>query len=121
MGVKKMRTNRLEKKFSIEDINRVAAYIDRANNLIKGKREFEPKFASKVIENLRPYVVKGNVVDMYFQALQAQFKEETRRSYKSYLSELAQSQQPKKKGRWKGFFEDVRYSSGPGDNVYVYG
>ncbi len=116
-----MRTNRLEKKFSIKDINRVAAYIDSANNLMGGKREFEPKFASEVIENLRPYVVRGNAVEMYFQALQAQFKKETKRSYESYLSELAQSQKPKKKGRWKGFFEDVRYPSGPGENIFVYG
>ncbi len=117
-----MKTNRLEKKFTIEDINNVAAYVDRANNLIKGTREFDSKFASKVIENLRPYVVRGNAVDMYFNALIGQFKEETGRSYESYLSELAQSQQPKKKkSRWTGIFEKVRYSNGPGDNIYVWG
>lgn len=27
----------------------------------------------------------------------------------------------KKKCEWKGVFEDVTYSSGPGDNIFVFG
>jgi len=26
-----------------------------------------------------------------------------------------------KKCNWRGFFENVTYSSGPGDNIYVFG
>jgi hypothetical protein len=27
----------------------------------------------------------------------------------------------KRKNRWKGYFETVIYSRGPGDNIFVYG
>lgn len=39
---------------------------------------------------------------------------------KQRLEQLAKSEKSKKKS-WKGVFERVRYSSGPGDNIFVYG
>lgn len=39
---------------------------------------------------------------------------------KQRLEQLAKSEKSKKKS-WRGMFEGVRYSSGPGDNIFVYG
>ena len=31
------------------------------------------------------------------------------------------TEEKKKKSKWNGIFESVTYSSGPGDNTYIYG
>ena len=37
------------------------------------------------------------------------------------LEKASQSEPKKQKRGWSGVFENVHYSSGPGDNIYVYG
>ena len=38
------------------------------------------------------------------------------------LEKLSESELKKPKiKKWTGIFEDVKYGSGPGDNIYVYG
>lgn len=50
----------------------------------------------------------------------AQIFEKRAAFIQSELELLAQSQKPKKKRKWRGVF-DSRYSSGPGDNIFVFG
>jgi len=37
------------------------------------------------------------------------------------LEKLSESEPQIPKSKWKGYFEDVVYSSGPDDNIYIYG
>lgn len=40
---------------------------------------------------------------------------------KKKINKKKNSGKNKKKNNWKGYFENVVYSNGPSDNIYVYG
>jgi len=52
-------------------------------------------------------------------------KDEVRNDRKTGCAKPAQKaderKSTEKKREWKGVFEDVTYSSGPGDNIFVFG
>ncbi|MEK6704187.1 MAG: hypothetical protein AABZ06_00190 [Bdellovibrionota bacterium] len=52
-------------------------------------------------------------------------KDEVRNDKKTGRAKPAQEKDEHKSARkkcdWKGVFEDVTYSSGPGDNIFVFG
>lgn len=52
-------------------------------------------------------------------------KDEVRNDKKTGLARPAQERDEHKstgkKSGWKGVFEDVTYSSGPGDNIFIFG
>jgi hypothetical protein len=71
----------LEAQFTREDINEVAAWVYRGNELLTGSHEFTEDWSTRVIEKLRPYAFDGNVADMLVGALGRQYKKKIGKEY----------------------------------------
>lgn len=71
----------LEKKFTQDDIDNVARWVNRAVEIVTERHDFNAAWTSQVIEGLRPYVSDGNVVQMEFLALNKLYMKKTGRDY----------------------------------------
>jgi len=80
-------TETLEAQFTREDINKVAAWVYRGDQLLSGRHDFTEEWSTRVIEKLRPYAFDGNVANMLVGALGKQYKKQTGREYQQTIVE----------------------------------
>ncbi len=77
-------TEKLEAKFTQEDIDGVVAWTDRARDALNTAVDFDEDqkdWTIRIIETLKPYLVRGNTIDMYVGALQKLYKGKTGKEY----------------------------------------
>ena len=73
---------KLEGKFTQEDIDRVADFVGETTRIIsENGTEFEPSRASFLIEGLRHYVKNNNFAESNMRLLIEKYKEVTGREY----------------------------------------
>lgn len=71
----------LEKKFTQKDIDSAMYWVESAESLVNGTHEWNALWATSIIENLRPYVSKGNVAEMEHRVLKNVYYEKTGMEY----------------------------------------
>lgn len=100
-----------------------STYIDKENNILIIKKQ-GGRFIAEYFGGCKVKVTSKNAEDysrISPEAFLSRLNPKARKWGKSKLEQLAQARKSEEKTGWIGIFKNVRYSSGPGDNMYVYG